>query len=89
MKRTAKLVARLSRGPSPTADFPPDHHLRKRAGGVWWTTLTVYRGGKRHRLSRSLGTTVAAVARDRRDDLIDVICAEDGAYVVLRPRGRS
>jgi hypothetical protein len=87
-KTTAKLAALLARGPSPTSDFPLDHHLRKRAG-IWWTALTVYRNGKRQRVSRSLDTPDVAIARDRRDDLIDAICAERTAYVVLRPRGRS
>ena len=66
-KRTHDGLALFSRGPTPSNDFDPNHHIWRR---------------------RSLDTTGAIEARERRDALIDDL-VERGAVVVLRSQRRS
>jgi len=78
-----RLVALLSRGPIPSNNFEPNHHLWRK-GRVWWTALTVYADGRTNRVQRSLRTADVVEARRLRDELIDDFI-ERGLVVVLRP----
>lgn len=79
-----RLVALLSRGPFPSNDFEPNHHLWLK-GRVWWTALTLYADGRTKRVRRSLRTSDVVEARRLRDELIDDFI-ERGTVVVLRSR---
>lgn len=84
----ARLVALLSSGPSPSNNFDPDHHLRCRASGTWWTALTVHGDAPTRRIHRSLHTQDVCEARQRRDELIDQLI-DAGTLVVLHSRTRE
>jgi hypothetical protein len=84
----SRLLALLKRGPRPGPQLQGAHHLTNNRG-VGWVTLTANIHGRRVRIERSLRTTDLSVARERRDELIDLIAAQPGAYVVLRERRRG
>ncbi len=56
--------------PVPGTDRGDDHHLW-RNGNLWWIVLTVYGPLGRRRVRRSLETADVALARARRDRILD------------------
>jgi hypothetical protein len=84
-----RLEHLLQRSPWPGPDLHPDHHLTRRRGGTWQVRLTAYKHQQRILIEQSLKTTDVRVARQRRDEIIDAICHEPDAYVMVRGRRRG
>lgn len=61
----------------------PDHHLWLN-GRVWWVAFTFHFAGRKYRVRRSLNTREVAVARLRRDALLERYASQPGWRLSLR-----